>query len=166
MFQQWIYPDEQWHDLTHLYMTKFTHFFYQIAIKQFQFKDELFSFCLSVNILVSFALLPYHLSGNSEPLHVPKLYFRRHQKCIDRWKTVMLSFFSIAKKYRGWKYHWNFENQHWVQNQGVNTLWPKKLSGALLNCFRFRRRYRSTYPGYYKKCGTVYCFKYSIQSFV
>ena len=43
----------------------------------------------------------------------------------------MSSIFSIATKYRGWKYHWNFENQHWVQNQGVNTLWPKKLSGAL-----------------------------------
>ena len=45
----------------------------------------------------------------------------------------MSSIFCIAKKYIGWKYHWHFENQHWVQNQGVNTLWPKKLSGALMN---------------------------------
>ena len=59
------------------------------------------------------------------------IYLRRHQKCLDCWKTVMSSIFSIAKKYRGWKYHWHFENQHWFKNQGVNTLWPKKLSGAL-----------------------------------
>ena len=62
---------------------------------------------------------------------LPKLYFRRHEKWIDHWKPVMSLIFSIVKKYRGWKYHWNFENQHWVKNQGVNTLWPKKLPGAL-----------------------------------
>ena len=62
---------------------------------------------------------------------LPKLYVRWHQKCIDCWKTVMSVIFSIVKKYRGWKYHWNFENQHWVKNQGVNTLRLKKLSGAL-----------------------------------
>ena len=86
------------------------------------------SVCPSVNILIS--LHYYHTTSLAIVNHYQS-YFRWHQKCIDRWKTVMSSIFSIAKKYRGWKYHWNFENQHWVQNQGVNTLWPKKLSGAL-----------------------------------
>ena len=44
----------------------------------------------------------------------------------------MSCLFSIEKKYRGWIYHWYFENQHWVKNQCVNTLWTQKLSGALL----------------------------------
>ena len=60
-------------------------------------------------------------------------YSRVNQdQCTDRWRTAMLPIFSIAKKiYRGWKYHWNIENQHWVKNQGVNTHWTQKLYGAL-----------------------------------
>ena len=49
---------------------------------------------------------------------------------IGHFKTVIFRL-SIAKNYRGWKYFLKFENQHWVKNQGVNTHWTQKLSGAL-----------------------------------
>ena len=52
---------------------------------------------------------------------------------IRHFKTVIFRL-SIAKNYRGWKYFLKFENQHWVKNQGVNTHWTQKLSGALLIC--------------------------------
>ena len=58
----------------------------------------------------------------------------RHQKCIDLWKTVMSLIFSIVKIYRGWKYHLNFENQHWFKNQGVNTHVPFGLKSYLELC--------------------------------
>ena len=72
-------------------------------------------------------LLPlhyYHTNSLAIVNHYQSYIIDDINKCIDRWKPVMSSIFSIAKKYMGWQYHWNFENQHWVQNQGVNTLWP------------------------------------------
>ena len=51
---------------------------------------------------------------------LPKLYLKGHKTADIHFKTVHVihvpSLFSIAKKYRGWKYHLKFWNQHWVKN--------------------------------------------------
>ena len=78
----------------------------------------------------TFSHIPYTTYSNCSRV--------RQDQCTNRLWTAMSPIFKIANKYRGWKYHWNIENQHWVKNQGVNTHCTQKLSGALFDTFLVR----------------------------
>ena len=57
--------------------------------------------------------LQYNTTSNKKSL--PKLYSKWHKTADTSFSTVIPSLFSIATKYRGWKYHLKFSIQHWVK---------------------------------------------------